>query len=822
MKSLQRDINTLSASTKQDQDKNSKNNRYNVKEENPNKFFPQLSVSKPINKEDSARKLTKLQQGHSNQTSKVIFKQKQLLSANASLSIENPSVRQAQLIQVQSQIEHLQNSELPTNQNSQHQLQQQYQSQQQQQLQQQPGELQQGVGQGSSIKPKAKVEKPELDVFTIVQKLVNQQNQPLNFEPFYKHVNMILSKMVNWELLEEKEINLSLQTLKLILTSKICNILTEPKYIDWLIRMLDSQNIPLKIQQLALEAIQTVCKNISHKKIIIQRDILKTLFRIATSCIMEKEKDHYDKQLVIQAIKCLTLLGGIYDRRNYIPGETRENDQIRKILIEGGGLLAIIIIYKKSTQEEFKQECRLLLDNLSQSDLEYQLEIVKKFKDTQKTKDDVQIESQRVLNKNTNTNIQLQQDQANKSNNSENEKAQDGEDGNQENKVELNQTLRSAIKDFAQPIKVILEQLTSIPDCISYLNEIIHAKKQVYQTLQQKEAQKKEFEQQQSLAAELQRQKLIVERKQNFEQFLKKKEQDEKKKKQQEKLKDEQEREIQLQQEELRKKKFEEILKKREIMMKQKRIDEEIRLSRVMKEKSSKNRSKKNKNLSPLNTTGFIAEQNQGIYNQVNNSQIQNNDNSTKQSLELQNQINQGNSVDSQQRNSYNCNYQLGYLQQATSGRIFDQRANNQLSQLSESEKIEALKSVNVKLNKQNAEEQESKIKQFFYKHGKFNEMPKSQRLQSLENQPGNKSNQYEIAPNKMVITKVPQKQMFNNQYLQVYSQHLQMKRKSKSQNQKSKAQNNFNMKDAYNYLSQCSPKYAQKMAQIAQIYIDR
>eukprot|EP00825_Cyclidium_porcatum_P039898 TRINITY_DN493_c0_g1_i3.p2 TRINITY_DN493_c0_g1~~TRINITY_DN493_c0_g1_i3.p2 ORF type:complete len:101 (-),score=8.64 TRINITY_DN493_c0_g1_i3:93-395(-) len=100
--------------------------------------------------------------------------------------------------------------------------------------------------------------------------------------------------------------------------------------------------------------------------------------------------------------------------------------------------------------------------------------------------------------------------------------------------------------------------------------------------------------------------------------------------------------------------------------------------------------------------------------------------------------------------------------------------------------------------------------------------MPKSQRLQSLENQPGNKSNQYEIAPNKMVITKVPQKQMFNNQYLQVYSQHLQMKRKSKSQNQKSKAQNNFNMKDAYNYLSQCSPKYAQKMAQIAQIYIDR
>jgi len=44
------------------------------------------------------------------------------------------------------------------------------------------------------------------------------------------------------------------------------------------------------------------------------------------------------------AISCLTVLGGIYDRKMYIPGETRIHDEIRKILIDNGGLMALILI----------------------------------------------------------------------------------------------------------------------------------------------------------------------------------------------------------------------------------------------------------------------------------------------------------------------------------------------------------------------------------------------------------------------------------------------------------------------------------------------
>lgn len=229
--------------------------------------------------------------------------------------------------------------------------------------------------------PKVKYEKPGSDVYLTIQKLISQQQPQKNYEPFYKHINQIVCRMINWELLDEKEIVMCIATLKLILSSKICNILADAKYIDWLTRVLDSQNMPLNIQLLALEVIQTVCKNISHKKIVIQRDILHTLIKIATSCLHENERDKYDKQLVIQAIQCLALLGGTYDRRAYIPGETRENEQIRKILIEGSGLLAVIIINRKCLSDEIKAETQAFLANLSIADLEYQLEIAQKLKE---------------------------------------------------------------------------------------------------------------------------------------------------------------------------------------------------------------------------------------------------------------------------------------------------------------------------------------------------------------------------------------------------------------------------------------------------------
>ena len=41
------------------------------------------------------------------------------------------------------------------------------------------------------------------------------------------------------------------------------------------------------------------------------------------------------------------IFGGIYNRRMYIPGETKDLDSTRKIMIENGGLIILLFLSKK-------------------------------------------------------------------------------------------------------------------------------------------------------------------------------------------------------------------------------------------------------------------------------------------------------------------------------------------------------------------------------------------------------------------------------------------------------------------------------------------
>lgn len=69
-----------------------------------------------------------------------------------------------------------------------------------------------------------------------------------DFEPYYVHVNAIINKLNNWEILSDQEIEMAIKTMKLIVDTRICNILVEqPKYIDSLIKLIDSENYPLAI-----------------------------------------------------------------------------------------------------------------------------------------------------------------------------------------------------------------------------------------------------------------------------------------------------------------------------------------------------------------------------------------------------------------------------------------------------------------------------------------------------------------------------------------------------------------------------------------------
>ena len=48
------------------------------------------------------------------------------------------------------------------------------------------------------------------------------------------------------------------------------------------------------------------------------------------------------------------MLAGIYNRKVYIPGETREKNKLRTEFINLGGLLALLIISENAIDEDIK------------------------------------------------------------------------------------------------------------------------------------------------------------------------------------------------------------------------------------------------------------------------------------------------------------------------------------------------------------------------------------------------------------------------------------------------------------------------------------
>lgn len=150
-----------------------------------------------------------------------------------------------------------------------------------------------------------------------------------------------------------------------------------------LIKIVDSQNYPLEIQMVAVEAIMNVCRSGTNKKKVISRNIVWALIKISMSSCNAHDLEKYDYNLRLMAIKCLITLGGIYNRKMYIPGETRDNDTARRILIENGGFIALMMIAQNAIEESLRKEPNIFLENLDLCDLDYQLVLLKKWKEGQ-------------------------------------------------------------------------------------------------------------------------------------------------------------------------------------------------------------------------------------------------------------------------------------------------------------------------------------------------------------------------------------------------------------------------------------------------------
>ena len=88
----------------------------------------------------------------------------------------------------------------------------------------------------------------------------------------------------------------------------------------------------------------------------------------------------YDKKLGATALSCLESLGGIFNRKAYIPGETVESQKIRTFFMAQGGIAAIWMIYTLSLDPELKKAASEgLLCHVSFKEWGRQVEMLRKL-----------------------------------------------------------------------------------------------------------------------------------------------------------------------------------------------------------------------------------------------------------------------------------------------------------------------------------------------------------------------------------------------------------------------------------------------------------
>ena len=136
------------------------------------------------------------------------------------------------------------------------------------------------------------------------------------------------------------------------------------------------------------------------KKVICDR-IIHALINIALASCDESKSQDYDPALMMQVISCLCSFAGKYNRKNYIPGETRDLDKVRSFFITQGrnavvnagaitdyafrflgGLMALFAITRKAVNEEFQKIPKLnCFQHLDIVDWEFQKTVCLKIKE---------------------------------------------------------------------------------------------------------------------------------------------------------------------------------------------------------------------------------------------------------------------------------------------------------------------------------------------------------------------------------------------------------------------------------------------------------
>jgi hypothetical protein len=114
-----------------------------------------------------------------------------------------------------------------------------------------------------------------------------------------------------------------------------------------------------------------IANGVQNKRVLMERNAIKSFIKHVLLSLDKEQRENFDHKLRLKATECLISLGGIYNRKLYIPGETRDNDQARKNLIEGGGMMCLIYVANQTEENEIKSVINEFIDNLEIKDLQY-------------------------------------------------------------------------------------------------------------------------------------------------------------------------------------------------------------------------------------------------------------------------------------------------------------------------------------------------------------------------------------------------------------------------------------------------------------------
>ena len=91
--------------------------------------------------------------------------------------------------------------------------------------------------------------------------------------------------------------------------------------------------------EIQVKGFLNICRKVSEMKKIVCDKMIHALVRITLAACDSAKAQNYDPQVIHLAAQCLGALAGKYDRKKYIPGQTRDQDKVRDFLINQGEYL---------------------------------------------------------------------------------------------------------------------------------------------------------------------------------------------------------------------------------------------------------------------------------------------------------------------------------------------------------------------------------------------------------------------------------------------------------------------------------------------------